>query len=165
MKINRAAEHYVGDILRLLKVERSSESEQLVLSVIHQAMHTAADRVVDLAHSYRVGAERDCRSVDVLLVLDGFMHQAAGDYGTPRADIEQKIESLKANPDGPQVVEATSLSGSRPAPSDGSVTLSNTEARALSFLLARAIREDSEASDGDRMEARKMLAKLGGEEQ
>jgi hypothetical protein len=49
--------------------------------------------------------------------------------------------------------------------SAGSVTLSATDARALAFLLARAIHDDAEASDDDRREARKLLDKLGGDTQ
>jgi hypothetical protein len=52
------------------------------------------------------------------------------------------------------------------SPSDtGAVVLSAEDARALAFLLARAIHDDAEASDGDRREARKLLAKLGGDTQ
>jgi hypothetical protein len=51
------------------------------------------------------------------------------------------------------------------ATENGAVVLSAEDARGLAFLLARAIHEDGEASDWDRREARKLLAKLGGDTQ
>lgn len=45
------------------------------------------------------------------------------------------------------------------------ITLARTDARALAYVLARAIREDHEASEADRREARAMIEKLGGLEQ
>lgn len=48
---------------------------------------------------------------------------------------------------------------------NGAVVLSAEDSRTLAFLLARAIREDTEASDGDRFEARRVLTILGGDTQ
>jgi hypothetical protein len=53
----------------------------------------------------------------------------------------------------------------RPDPAPGSVTLAAEDARGLAFLLAKAIREDDDASEADRREARKLLEKLGGDTQ
>ena len=83
-------------------------------------------------------------------------HQCAMERISPYTFICRQCEAGEAG---------GALAGKDGLQSDGRVLLSAEDARGLAWLLARAIREDHEASDADRREARKLLAKLGGDTQ